>query len=186
MNAHEPRPRIVVKVGGSLYDLPDLRTRLRLYLATLADADLLLVPGGGPTADVVRGLDRVHSLGEGKSHWLALRALTLNGHFLHALLPEFEVSADVLAPRPRMIVDMHAFALADEEREESLAHRWDVTSDSLAVRVAHVTAAREIILIKSVPWLGDIESAARAGHVDASFLDTLRRQPLPVRWHCMR
>ena len=38
---------IVVKVGGSLFDLPDLGPRLRAFLASLADEDRLLVPGGG-------------------------------------------------------------------------------------------------------------------------------------------
>lgn len=51
---------VVVKVGGSLFDLPDLGPRLRAWLKTLRTADVLLVPGGGPTADVVRSLDRAH------------------------------------------------------------------------------------------------------------------------------
>ena len=46
---------IVVKVGGSLYDLPDLGPRLRRFLDGLDDPDRLVVPGGGAAADVVRG-----------------------------------------------------------------------------------------------------------------------------------
>src|SRR5437763_15200228 len=76
---------IVVKVGGSLYDLPDLGPRLAAWLETLA-GPTLLVPGGGTTADIVRDLDRCHGLGEAISHDLALRALTMNAWFLAALL----------------------------------------------------------------------------------------------------
>ena len=77
-----PSSVVVVKVGGSLYDLPDLGSRLRAWLTEqCAGDDVVLVPGGGGTADVIRHFDRVHGLGEETSHWLALRALTLNAQF---------------------------------------------------------------------------------------------------------
>src|SRR4051812_19591701 len=76
---------VVVKVGGSLYDLPDLGPRLAAWLGTLPEP-VLLVPGGGAMANVVRDLDRCHGLGEAISHELALRSLTLNAWFLAALL----------------------------------------------------------------------------------------------------
>src|SRR5437763_809108 len=77
---------IVVKVGGSLYDLPDLKSRLVAFIHSLSDPDRLLVPGGGTVADAVRTWDRTHSLGQTASHWIALRACALNAHFLAALL----------------------------------------------------------------------------------------------------
>src|SRR5262245_62169186 len=76
----------VVKVGGSLYDLPDLGRRLAAWLETLTASRILLVPGGGATADVVREFDRCHGLGETTGHELALRSLTLNAWFLAVLL----------------------------------------------------------------------------------------------------
>src|SRR5262245_19403362 len=78
---------IVVKVGGSLYDLPDLGPRLQRWLDALHTRSILIVPGGGALADAVRDLDQIHGLGEETAHWLALRALTLNAYFLAALLP---------------------------------------------------------------------------------------------------
>src|ERR1700730_10035653 len=76
---------VVVKVGGSLFDLADLGARLRAWLEPVVAGPVLLVPGGGPTADVVRAFDRLHALGEETAHWLAVRALTLNAHFLQTL-----------------------------------------------------------------------------------------------------
>src|SRR5204862_6165233 len=76
---------VVVKVGGSLYDLPDLGPRLAAWLRTLV-GPVLLVPGGGAMADAVRHLDRYHGLGAEISHELALRSLTMNAWFLAALL----------------------------------------------------------------------------------------------------
>src|SRR3954447_24129718 len=96
---------IVVKVGGSLYDLPDLGPRLAAWLGTLPEP-VLLVPGGGAMADVVRDLDRCHGLGEAISHELALRSLTMNAWFLAALLSRTAVgSVSVCDPLSSSLID---------------------------------------------------------------------------------
>jgi aspartokinase-like uncharacterized kinase len=178
-------PRIVVKVGGSLFDLPDLGERLRCWLAVQEAQEILLVPGGGPTADVIRDLDRRHALGEEKAHWLALRSLTLNAHVLAALLRPGEVVTDLAAcsscwAAGRLpILDAHAFALVDEGRPGCLPHIWEVTSDSVAARVAVVAAACSLALLKSVTIPRDLgwAEAGRRGWVDPRFADVLRQAP---------
>jgi aspartokinase-like uncharacterized kinase len=168
---------VVVKVGGSLYDLPDLGPRLRAWLDTLGTPEVLLVPGGGAAADVVRELDRVHGLGEEASHWLALRALQLNASFLATVLPRSVVVEDVEQRstcwrQGRIpILDTYAFALADEGRPGCLPHTWEVTGDSLAARVAQVTGAGRLILLKSIPIPGGLsaDAAADQGLVDEHF-----------------
>ena len=72
----------LVKIGGSLYDLPDLAGRLGALLGRLHCARITLFPGGGLTTDAIRALDGLHNLGAESAHWLALRALTLNAFFL--------------------------------------------------------------------------------------------------------
>src|SRR5262249_34532604 len=81
-----PAGPVVVKVGASLNDLGDLRPRLECFLKELGTREIVIVPGGGSTADAVRELDRCHNLGEETAHWLALHALKLNAHFLAQLL----------------------------------------------------------------------------------------------------
>jgi aspartokinase-like uncharacterized kinase len=163
----------VVKVGGSLYDWPLLGERLRAWLAAL-DADrVLLVPGGGPTANAIRTLDQTHRLGEEAAHWLAIQALSVNARFLQALLPEASL-LDSLAGAPGSerwrVLDAWPFYLADEANNDHLPHQWSVTSDSLAVRAAVLLEARELILLKSVSWDGtDWAAASAAGVVDAYF-----------------
>lgn len=176
----------VVKVGGSLYDLPDLGARLRSWLTTLAPPRVLLVPGGGPTADVLRAFDRTHALGEAAAHWLALRALTLNAWFLAALL-KVDVRNPLDAPLPEgvSLLDAHAFCAADAA--DGLPACWDATSDSVAARVAVVLGAAELILLKSVavPEPCDWVETGRRGWVDPLFAAMLRedvsRQPLAPR-----
>lgn len=159
---------VVVKVGGSLYDLPDLGPRLRRFLEGL-DADrILIVPGGGIAADAIRAYDRAHRLGDEAAHWLALRMLTVNACFLSRLLPEYEIAPN--GDRPRVLLDAHAFALADEKRPDPLPHVWEATSDSVAAQAAWRNAAVELVLLKSRPWDGaDWKAAAAAGIVDPIF-----------------
>ena len=169
----------VVKVGGSLYDIPDLSPRLRAWLSQQETNRILVVPGGGATADVVRDFDRTHSLGEDKAHWLALRALSLNAAFLAARLgPASIVDHPNDAGNGVSILDVFAFCLADERSHpaDCLPHTWKATSDSLAARVAVVGGADRLILLKSVtfpagmPW----SEATRRGFVDPLFWNILR------------
>ena len=174
-------PLTVVKVGGSLFDLPDLAPRLRRWLDAECAGGVLLVPGGGSSADMVRDLDRRHNLGEEASHWLALRALALNAHFLAALLPSACVLHDVETCQRAWqenripILDVFSFARADEARPGHLPHSWTVTSDALAARVAVVAQARELVLLKSmtIPPSVDWHEAGRLGWVDAVFAEVL-------------
>lgn len=178
-----PGPTTVVKVGGSLFDLPDFGPRLRRWLDQLLHNDFLLVPGGGPTADVIRDLDRLHRLGEETAHWLALRALALNARFLADLLPRALVIDD---PREWAagcinILDPFAFNRRDEREHarEALLHSWEATSDAVAARVAVVAGARRLILLKSVtiPERLSWDEASRRGFVDRAFPDVVRSAP---------
>jgi 5-(aminomethyl)-3-furanmethanol phosphate kinase len=161
---------LVVKVGGSLFDLPNLGARLTEFLKSCSGSRVLLVPGGGAAADVVRDWDKRHRLKEERSHWLALRMLQVNAAFLETLLPAAHVVASPSNPLPLGILDAFQFACADEASPDHLPHSWDVTSDSMAVRVAAVARAKELALLKSRDWQGtDWEAAARAGLVDRHF-----------------
>jgi aspartokinase-like uncharacterized kinase len=175
MNPDSASP-VVVKVGGSLFDLPDLGPRLRAWLEMLETRAVLLVPGGGATADVVRDFDCVHHLGEEPSHWLALRALSFNAHFLAVLLQAVVIEHVEAAPACWQagdipILDGYRFALQDEGRRGALPHSWSVTSDSIAARVALLAHARRLVLLKSVT-ISEATSwadASRAGWVDGWF-----------------
>jgi len=184
------RPRAIIKIGGSLFDMPHLRGRLLRWLDCSLYPGDLLIPGGGPTADAIRDFDQRHALGEEKAHWLALRALSLNAHILAAFFPTADVIGD---PAMSMscwqsgrlpVLDAHAFALADEGRHGCLPHSWNVTSDSVAARVAVVTGAGLLFLLKSItiPESVDWDEAAQRGWVDGMFADVVRQSPtLQVR-----
>jgi aspartokinase-like uncharacterized kinase len=179
------RPLTVVKVGGSLYDLPDLSSRLQPWLSQAKSTDIIFVPGGGATVDVIRDFDRVHHLGEERAHCLALAAMRLNAEFLSQLLRSVDVMPhwnQIEMARSEgvqsFVLDAAAFGLWDRitNPHAALPHRWSVTSDSIAARVAVASGADQLILLKSVtiPEGMDWEEAGRCGYVDEWFARTVR------------
>ena len=170
----------VVKVGGSLFDMPDLAARLAKWLDARPEERLLLVPGGGGMADVIRDFHHVHGLSQETCHWLALRTLSITAEFLSELLPGSAVAVHA-GPKAIenfcrvMVLDCHRFMRSDEHCEGSLEHTWRVTSDSIAARAARVSGAGTLVLLKSTdmePFAG-WEDAAEKGWVDAAFPETV-------------
>ena len=107
------------------------------------------------------------------SHWLALRTLTVNAHLLANMLGGTPVLVDYDAPVPLglSIVDMEAFCRWDGARPGSLPASWEVTGDSLAVRLAGALEASEVVLLKStdMPSHTSWDEASRSGIVDGYF-----------------
>lgn len=176
----------IVKIGGSLYDWPELGEQLRAWLTHLDAERVLIVPGGGATAEAIRTFDQIHRLGEEASHWLAIQALSLNARFLRTLLPDGELVSELpdaqIAQHRIYLLDAFPFFDADEKRPDPFPHHWRVTSDSLAVRVAMHARARELILLKSSDWSGhDWAQATHAGIVDGYFVEALKQAPASLR-----
>ena len=179
----------LLKLGGSLLDVPEMPARLRTVLMKLDGDQPLLICGGGPTADVVREWDAVHRLGEERSHWLALESIRLNQRLLLDLLPELELVANRSAAesawrRDRVpLLDLLSFVSIEESvlsAKEQLPHRWDVTSDSLSAWVALRWPASRLVLLKS----------AELSHEGQEFVDahfpTIARDLPPVCWCNLR
>ena len=168
----------VIKLGGSLLDLPDLQTRLPNFLADFSRPRPVLTCGGGPAVDLIRQWDRAYDLGEEASHWIALRALTITALVIEQAVPQLEHTESsgafeaIWAKGKVPLYDAYAFIRElDEASRDPLPRRWRITSDSLAARMAALLGAPEVILLKSVtpPDGVTIEGAARAGIVDAHF-----------------
>ena len=178
---------IVAKVGGSLFDLPDLRERLRNWLANVCADRVILLPGGGDAANIVRQLDVTHQLGEESAHWLALRVLSVNAHFLGTLLDVPVVSSADRHVSHVGVLDAHEFCRIDENRPGALPHSWTVTSDSIAARVAWVTRA-DLALLKStdLPANSSWTDAAASGLVDETFASIVADSGIGVTWINLR
>lgn len=180
----------VVKVGGSLLSLPNLGDCLRRWLASEAPAASLLLVGGGPPIDALRALATSYRYDEQFLHWLCIDAMDISYRLLAEQLPEWKrvrTAAELTqivedarhcnvrrghpglnrqrspsAISIRGLVSPAAFYT--RESEAGLPYRpplsWDTTSDSLAAVLAQVTAADELVLLKSCELGGPAESPA--------------------------
>lgn len=165
----------VVKLGGSLLDLPDLAPRLRQWLERQPRCSTVIVAGGGRMADAVRTADRLHGLGETVSHWLCIRVMTIQAELLGALSPEATVCRSLAEWRSLKselaILDPWNFLREEEPRlaGQRLPESWDVTSDSIAARLASAIGAAELVLLKSTlpAPAATLADAAATGYVDA-------------------
>ena len=81
-----PANPVVLKIGGSLLDLPDLPRRLSEWLRQSRIARPLVIVGGGAAADAVRSWDRTYQLGEERAHQLAVESMGLTRLLLQELL----------------------------------------------------------------------------------------------------
>jgi aspartokinase-like uncharacterized kinase len=176
--AAESMPLIVLKIGGSLLDLPELPEVFRAVLAQRPQHAALLVAGGGAAADVVRNWDSVHSLTEVAAHELALEAMNLSGGLLSRLVPGLREVRSVQQVRAAAADNVVGLLCADcfirsaqAQGHSPLEHSWRITSDSIAAWTARVVSAAELVLLKSVPLPQRIslDDAARDGLVDECF-----------------
>lgn len=167
--------RRLIKLGGSLLDWPELPSGFRRWLAEQPPAVNVLLVGGGAIVDALRQLDRVHQLPAESSHWLAIEAMSLTARLAFELFPEACFAKDENPfDRPTgslVIFDAQPFLRADALRTDALPIGWEVTSDSIAARVARRLEASELVLLKSVsaPPSFSLAQFAERGIVDAEF-----------------
>jgi aspartokinase-like uncharacterized kinase len=187
----------VVKVGGGLArEAGDsaLRTLCRAIGDAGASHQLLVVPGGGAFADVVREHDGRFALRPATAHRMAILAMEQFGWLLSDLIPGAVPCADLAAARAtaargRTPILLPAALLAGDPLPAS----WVVTSDSIAAWVAGAAHAARLVLVKpvgglyrdwpadgeplvrlSVGELAELRAAGRAAGVDQHLPETLR------------
>ena len=181
----------VVKVGGSLFDLPDLADRLCRWMACQSAAHHVLVAGGGVLVEQVRQWHRQQPIDETATHWMCIDLMRTTARLLQARLPESVLTGDdrVLVQRIGQ-PGTTAFCMAEWLRHVEprlpgtrLPCNWEVTSDAIAGRLAVVLAAGELVLLKSKEPPStqvDLASLAAEGIVDP-MLPRLAAELPPVR-----
>ncbi len=202
-----PPVPVVIKVGGSLLDLANLPDQLGQLLATVRRelGAPALIAGGGEIVNEIRRLDPIHQLSAHHSHELAIRSMELTAHLLKLLLPgePCRVLSDLSqiqhALQAQQVPIIAPWTILQQQEsahpEQALPHSWEVTSDTIAARLAAWLKAPVLILAKSVrPPLGcSLETAAELGLVDSVFpkscaaslrvgVCNLREKDLKISW----
>lgn len=166
----------VVKVGGSLFDLPDLGARLANWLESEPAATNVLLAGGGDRADAVRASQQRKGFDDVAAHWRCIEVLNETAEWLASLGPGWRLVSrldDVLKGEGTFVFQPKHFLREFEPTlpGPTLPCNWDATSDSIAARLAVALAADELVLLKSCPppKTDNLAALAEVGYVDRFF-----------------
>jgi len=144
---------VIVKVGGSLASHPEkLRILCKKLIELSREHKLVIVPGGGEFADVVRKLDKRFSLSPSASHRMAILGMDQYGLLLSDLLQGSRIVNRLdhlqetfdLGKLPVFLPSTLLFA------ENALENSWSVTSDSIAIYVAAQLHVGRTLLVTDV------------------------------------
>jgi dihydroneopterin aldolase len=149
LSMHRPSPT-VIKLGGSFAYSPDLKD----WLAAIARCAgrVVIVPGGGPFADLVRAAQAQMGFDDRAAHRMALLAMEQYGCAIASLHKAVSL-ADSPDPIRRSLASgkipvwlpsRMALDVGD------IPQCWDVTSDSLAAWLAGKIGAERLLLVKHV------------------------------------
>ena len=156
----------VIKVGGSLASDPAVLRSLCVELSRAAvGCRLVVVPGGGEFADVVRNVDGTFGLSSWISHRMAVLGMDQFGLLLSGLIPGCRVASSLgvvggLAGSGQVVVLLPSRLVF---RARSLVASWDVTSDSIAAYVAGRLDVGKLVLVTDVDGVFSGDPKVNAG-----------------------
>ena len=143
----------MIKVGGSLAENPSALRKLGTELRCLAKQySIVIIPGGGKFADVVRMLDANFSLPPIVSHQMAILAMDQYGLLLSKVIPE-SITCQTLAEAKKLSAKRALPILLPSKllfRKDPFLPSWDVTSDSISAYIALKLNACKVILATDV------------------------------------
>ena len=168
---------VVLKLGGSLLTIPDLMDRLEAVLSRLLPSPVLIVPGGGAAANIIRNLDQKLRLAPEKAHRDAIAAMSHNAALLCRLNKSLRLARNydeakrVWSEGHSAVLDADSFLFGQPDNTgDSLPASWDITSDSIAAWTARQWQADRIILAKScdAPET-NLSALCQLGMIDRAF-----------------
>lgn len=171
----------IVKLGGSLYHTAELKSWLELLAEAAIEDSVVIVPGGGPFADMVRQAQRIHTFDDQHAHHMALLAMAQYGLLLHALLP---TTVTIKTPAEVSSSCQLSIWLPDDQllQADKLMQSWHITSDSLALWFAQQLPDSKLSLIKRVSTeTADITALSKKGIIDQGFKALYQLHPIPTQ-----
>ncbi|HZZ74264.1 MAG TPA: hypothetical protein VFE24_18655 [Pirellulales bacterium] len=155
----------VCKFGGSLLTHPAAIERMGRWLAAQPSARTVVLVGGGNAVESLRQQSARGELCDDSAHWRAVAAMGEHARLLQAQIPagllarslaEIAFVPPELGSAESLPAELFFFdptaTLHNEDRRFSagpLPSTWDVTSDSIAARIAQLLRAAELVLWKS-------------------------------------
>ncbi len=154
-----PGAPTVVKVGGSFARFPRLA---ELAAALEAGAGrIVVVPGGGPFADCVRGEQKRVGFDDATAHRMALLAMAQFGLVLAGFSPVLVAACGAEEVRKALADGKVPVWLPLQliKGHPDVPETWDMTSDSLAAWLAGRLGARRLLFVKRVSTPRSVKAA---------------------------
>ncbi len=159
--------RRVVKVGGSLLTLPNLRDRLNDWLDDHNDAQNVIIAGGGQLVECLRHWDELYGLSSRFAHQEGIALMSSTARLVARLVREARLISSIseIGNQHKYVLDVSEFVLEQSNLPES----WTVTSDSIAAAVAIELGADLFLLKSSAPESSDVCHWCKTELVDQHF-----------------
>ncbi len=152
----------LLKIGGKILDRSDDLISTISQLTQLYEDDtlhkIIIIPGGGTTANFVREIYSEFKMTDSEAHWLAIFSMNFNGKILQYKFPHLDSTESLVKLKDitRCFTIFLPYKLLREE--DLLPHSWNVTSDSITLYIAHKLGLSECFLIKDVDGIYDKEN----------------------------
>ena len=139
-----------IKIGGSLYSSKYLKKWLDV-IANHPNINIVIIPGGGLFADLVRSTDKKFNLEQKKAHLMAVMAMQQYGTMLSSICPSMQLANS--KEKILSLWDQNKTVIwepFDMVRYEcTLEASWAHTSDSIAAWLTSYMQIDHLLLIKS-------------------------------------
>ena len=131
----------------------------------------MLLVGGGKTVDQIRSESITHDLDERAAHWKCIEIMSTTANELSKLMPGVPIQSHINFPPshyPTIFLSANWLKMLEPlVNGTRLPESWDVTSDSIAARLAICLEADELVLLKSAePPNRNLQELAVVGYVD--------------------
>lgn len=139
----------VLKLGGSLCTSPLLEEWLAAITVFARQRDVIVVPGGGAYADLVRVQQQHQGFDDLTAHRQALLAMCQTGYWLMEKCPALKPINDSDKVSSQLGQGVPLLWLPLELLDDtSIPASWDFTSDSIALWLAGKLKAPHMLLLK--------------------------------------
>jgi len=163
----------VIKLGGSLMSDETSLVQCLTTIEKKYKGKVVIVPGGGIYADLVRTTQQKWKFSDETAHGMAILAMKQLALLLKSIKPDFILAESVDSLQVKLMNKSPVIWSPDiqEINASSIKTNWEVTSDSLAAWLAGKLNAAELILIKSaeIPVGSNIQQSQHNGLVDKAF-----------------
>lgn len=146
----------IVKIGGSLmYDCEDLINTLKNYCSK-SNKKIVIIPGGGRFADIVRELYKLKNLDDIIAHKLSTLSTDIYGEYISYIgdIPKSDNLHDtknILKYNNIVVLLPSKIILGTDE----LPNNWNITSDSFAGYIGKLLKVDKLIIATDVDGIYD-------------------------------